>query len=349
MDDGRALRRITAVDVARAAGVSQSAVSRTFTPGASASARTRERVLKAAEDLGYRPNFIARSLRAQRTNLVGVLIADFGNPWPQLALKELIAALRRHGLRPLLFDVDGADSLAGLVPQVLQYQVDGLIVGATDVPPSIVETCRATGTPIVAFGRHGQKRRGISSAAADDARAGAEVADLLKARGYRRFAYVSGDGSGKLTWNSRGKGFAQRATQLGLAPVLRFAAGETSYEAGIRAARALLAPSPRPDAVFCQNDVLAMGFLDAARDEFGLDVPGDLAVVGFDDIPAASQRPYRLTTVRQPVADMMTATVELLVHHLAEGGGETEARLMPSQLIERGTVRTAAHDRIPTG
>lgn len=342
MEDGRSGHRVTASDVARAAGVSQSAVSRTFTPGASASAKTRERVLKAAEELGYRPNFIARSLRAQRTNLIGVLITDFGNPWPQQALKELIAALHHHGLRPLLFDVEGADSLASLVPQVLQYQVDGLIVGATDVPPAIVETCRATATPIVAFGRHGRRRLGISSVAVDDAQAGADIADLLGARGYRHFAYVSGDGKGTLTWNSRGQGFGKRAARLGLDPIARFAAGQTSYEAGIRAAQALLGRSPRPDAVFCQNDILAMGFLDAARDDFHLDVPGDLAVIGFDDIPAASQRPYRLTTVRQPVADMMTATVELLARHISSTDMDSEARLLPSLLIERNTVRSAA-------
>ena len=338
MKGDRPTHRVTAGDVARVAGVSESAVSRTFTPGASASAATRERVLKAAEELGYRPNFIARSLRARRTNLVGVLITDFENPWPQMALRHLVSSLQIRGFHALLFDVKDADSLAGLVPLVLQYQVDGLIVGATDVSPSIVETCSATGTPIVAFGRHGRRGLGISSVSSDDAAAGADVADLFFERGYRRFAYVAGEGGG-LTWNSRGRGFTRRAKALGLEPVLCHFSGETSYEAGSRAAAHLLGKTSPPDAIFCQNDVLALGVLDAARDDFNLDIPGDLTVVGFDDIPAARQRPYRLTTVRQPVADMMEATAELLARRLEAGAGQGEERLLPTHLVERATVR----------
>ena len=339
MDEGKTGRRVTAGDVAAAAGVSESAVSRTFTPGASASAKTRERVLAAAEALGYRPNFIARGLRARRTNLVGVLLADFHNPWPQLALKALVAALQRRGLQALLFDLSGPDSAAGLVPLVLQYQVDGLIVGASDVSPEIVATCQTTGTPVVAFGRHGKRGLGVSSVSADDAAAGGEVADLLAARGYQRFAYVSGDGGSGVTWNSRGQGFTRRTAALGLAPVMRVAAGETSYEAGLRAAVRLCGKGSRPDAVFCQNDVLAMGLIDGLRGEFGLDVPGDMAVVGFDDIPAASQRPYRLTTVRQPTAAMMEATADLLARHLSGEAERIDALLLPSLLVERDTVR----------
>ena len=126
---------------------------------------------------------------------------------------------------------------------------------------------------------------------------------------------------------------------LGLAAVMRVAAGETSYEAGLRAAVRLCGKGSRPDAVFCQNDVLAMGLIDGLRGEFGLDVPGDMAVVGFDDIPAASQRPYRLTTVRQPTAAMMEATADLLARHLSGEAERIDALLLPSLLVERDTVR----------
>lgn len=339
MIDDRGPRRVTAGDVSRTAGVSESAVSRTYTPGAYVSAKTRERVLKAAEELGYRPNIIARSLRAQHTNLIGVLITDFGNPWPQMALKRLVASLQKRGLQALLFDVDGEDSLAGLVPLVLQYQVDGLIVGPADIAPAVVETCKAAGTPIVAFGRHGESLLGISSVSSDDEVAGAGVAELLHARGYRQLAYVDGDPSSPLTWTSRCQGFAQRAEVLGLGPVTQISMGESSYKAGLQAASILLGAGRRPDAVFCQNDLLAMGFLDSACLEFGLAIPEDLAVVGFDDIPAAGQLPYQLTTVRQPIAKMMDTAVDLLVRHLSEHVVEGEARLLPSLLVERRTVR----------
>lgn len=107
----------------------------------------------------------------------------------------------------------------------------------------------------------------------------------------------------------------------------------------MRAAVRLCGKGSRPDAVFCQNDVLAMGLIDGLRGEFGLDVPGDMAVVGFDDIPAASQRPYRLTTVRQPTAAMMEATADLLARHLSGEAERIDALLLPSLLVERDTVR----------
>lgn len=331
-------RRVTASDVAAAAGVSPSAVSRTFTPGASVSRKTRERVIKSAQDLGYRPNFVSRSLRMRRTNLVGVIVSDLENPWYSLSLKRLSVLLQERDLYALLIDATNLDAIARVVPMMLQFQVDGLVLGAADVPPMIAEICAGTGTPVVAFGRHGKRELGIASVACDDERAGEDVAELLHARGYRRFAYVAGE-QGDLTWNDRGAGFTRRAGELGVAGMVQHTAGETSYATGLAAAEALLTLPQRPDAVFCQNDVLAMGFLDAARERFGLDVPGELAVVGFDDIPTASQHPYQLTTVRQPIDAMMATTVDLITNRISTGAPTVEARLLPSELIERTTVR----------
>jgi DNA-binding LacI/PurR family transcriptional regulator len=334
-------RRITADDVAAMAGVSASAVSRTFTPGASASVKTRERVLKAARSLGYRPNIIARSLRAGRTTLIGVLVADFGNPWHAMALDHLTATLQRHGLHALLFNVGSGDMLTEILPMVLQFQVDALILASTEFSPLLADSCEKSGVPVISFGRYGSSRLKISAVSCDDPRAGKEVADLLFARGYRRYAYVAGE-EAAATWTNRYEGFAERTAAYGIPPVEVFAAGKTSYSAGLAAAKELLDTAPRPDAIFCQNDILAMGVLDGARSDFGLSVPEELGVVGFDDIPVAGQRPYALTTVRQPFQAMIDLTVRLTIEQIAEETvrpGSPSIHLLPGTLIERSTVR----------
>ena len=339
VDDDKLERRVTGADVANAAGVSPSAVSRTFTPGASVSPATRDRVLRAAVALGYRPHFIARSSRERHGNLVGILISDLGNPWYAMAVQRLSQALQEHAFHAVLFDANTPDMLTRIVPLILQYQLDGLLIGAPDMPLIVADVCAGTATPIVMFGRLSKPELGLSSVACDDHQSGREVVDLLVERGYQRLAYLGGE-AGPIADTRRGEGFAERVHELRLPPITNVSASESSYAAGGRAADALLGHAQRPDAVFCQNDVLAIGFLDVARNRYGLNVPDDLAVVGFDDIPAASQFPYQLTTVQQPLDAMMTEAVSLISHQIASSAPVPETRLLPGRIIERQTVRS---------
>ena len=147
VDDDKLERRVTGADVANAAGVSPSAVSRTFTPGASVSPATRDRVLRAAVALGYRPHFIARSSRERHGNLVGILISDLGNPWYAMAVQRLSQALQEHAFHAVLFDANTPDMLTRIVPLILQYQLDGLLIGAPDMPLIVADDCAGTATP----------------------------------------------------------------------------------------------------------------------------------------------------------------------------------------------------------
>ena len=164
------------------------------------------------------------------------------------------------------------------------------------------------------------------------------MADLLLDRGHQRIAYIAG-GLNSSTNIDREKGFTEQLQARGVQNLLREQASYT-YQSGNDAAKRLLQQKLPPDAIFCANDIMALGALDAARFEMGINVPDELSVIGFDDIPAASWPTYSLTTIRQRVNLMIDTTVELLIERLASPQVEPVLKLIPGILVERGSVRS---------
>lgn len=289
-------------------GVSQSTVSRAFTPGASVAPAVRARVMQMAETVGYRPNVIARSLSTRRSNIVGVVMSNMTNPFYPEVLTRLSHALQQAGLQTLLFPVPPGQAVDSQLPLLLQYQVDAVVIASARLSSEMARCWTATGRPAVLFNRT-VPGAPVASVSCDNVGGGRAVADFLIGAGRRRPAFVGGR-TDTSTHRDRRRGFLGRLAELGVALHAEIAGREYSYEAGFAAARAL-APLGA-DCVFFANDILALGGMDALRSELGFHVPDDIAVVGFDDIPLAAWPAYALTTLAQPLDEMIRATIAIL-------------------------------------
>lgn len=329
-------RRATSVEVARLAGVSQSAVSRCFTDGASVSPAMRAKVLAAAHRLGYRPNAIARGLTTRRTGLVGVVMGDLDGPFQPYLFERLTRGLATLGKQPLLIRAEpGGTGLQVPLP-ALDYQVEAVVVTAGSVPSGTVEAIRATGTPLLLYGR-ASAADGVDSVCCDNAAGARMVADALVAAGHRRIAYLAGRASA-FAERERGAAFREGLARHGLEPVAT-GRGDYGYDSGYRETLRLLGGPDRPGALFCGNDAMAFGALDAARTALGLRVPEDLSVVGFDDVPMAAWPSFDLATVRNPVDETVARLLALLERRLDDPAAPTVLHRPMPLLIRRGSAR----------
>jgi DNA-binding LacI/PurR family transcriptional regulator len=328
---------VTLKEVAERAGVSRAAVSRTFTPGASVSPRTREKVERAAADLGYSPNMLARSLTTRRTQLVGLVSNNFRNPVFLQIFDLFTRALQDRGLRPLLVNLTEETDPARSVRLLRQYSVDGVIVASSHLPDGFASAFRAAGMPVVhAFGRAVAAPQ-VDVVAIDNVAAGRMAGETLVARGYRRLGFLGGP-AGASTTVDRLAGLAQVAAQAG-ASVAVHHAGAYSHDAGRAAMQGALArPGPQPEAWFCADDVLSIGALSALADA-GRSVPGEVGVIGLNDMEMAGWANVALTTIHQPFADIIAASVDLIAGSFDHPDRPPETRLFPCRIVERATLR----------
>jgi DNA-binding LacI/PurR family transcriptional regulator len=329
--------RITSAQVAALAGVSQSAVSRVFTPGASVSARTAEKVRAAADQLGYRPNVLARAMITGRSRMIGLVVAYLDNQFYPVALERLSRALQARGYHVLIFMADNdAAKTNEVVRELPDYQVDGIVTASVAMSNDLATRCEAAGIPVVAFNR-GQDDPRLSEVTSDNLAGGQRVAEFLVAGGHRRIAHIAG-WQGSSTGRDRALGFQRGLEAAGLAPVAvidglfdRAVAGE--------AARTLMTGAAPPDAIFVGNDHMAFAVMDAVRSDLKLRIPEDVSVVGYDDVPIAAWPAYDLTTIRQPVNRMVEAAVDTLLARV-EGDREPQKIRIEGPLIVRGSART---------
>ena len=331
---------VTSIDVARLAEVSQSAVSRTFTPGASVSEPTRRKVMEAARKLGYRPNAHARSLITKRSRIIGLVLSQLGNLFYPAALQQLATRLQRDGYHVLLFinDTPNADEL---VHEILQYHVDGIVLAATTLSSVLAQRCADAAIPVVLFNRvmASGGASTVSSVRSDNVAGGRAVARHLADSGHQRVAFIAGNEETS-TNLERERGFRDGLAERGLRIWARDI-GNYDFEQACQATRELFKPrSERPDAVFVASDHMAFAVMDTLRFELRLRVPEDVSVVGFDNVPQAAWASYRLTTVEQPLQPMIEATVGLLQKYLRdEQAPQSENVVVPGQLIVRDSVR----------
>lgn len=331
----KAKGRVTSAQVARRADVSQSAVSRTFTPGASVAPHTRQRVMDAARELGYRPNAIARSLISGRSRMIGLVAAYLDNQFYPIVLERLARALQSRGYHTLLFISEPGDQDQEL-EKLLAYQVDAVVMASATLSSALAKECLEADIPVVLFNRDVPDTP-ASCVTSDNLAGGRLVADYLLNSGHRRLAYIAG-AENSSTNRDREAGFIQGLEARGIS-LLHRGVGAYSHQSAAQATLAMMRSDTPPDAIFVANDHMAFAVLDVLRGPLGLRVPEEISVVGFDDVPQAAWGAYELTTVAQPTDQMIEATVSMLFNQLETGQAESTRECLPVRLIERSTAR----------
>ena len=320
------------------AGVSQSSVSRAFTPGASVSPRMSKRVRQAAARLGYRPNALARSLITGNSRIIGLVVGHLENQLYPTVLELLSRELKRNGYHILVFLASNEDAeTEEIVADLLDYQVDGLIAASVAMTVPLADRCRAEGIPVILFNRH-QGRGGPTSVASDNLSSARQIARFLFEGGHRRIAHISG-WQGSSTGREREQGFRAGLSECG-AELVACADGRYCRETAADACRAMFAGGgAAPDAIFVGSDHMAFSVIDTLKGELGIRIPEDVSVVGFDDVPMAAWPSYGLTTMRQPVARMVNATVAKILEEIDVQNLSREQLRFPCEFKLRRTAR----------
>jgi DNA-binding LacI/PurR family transcriptional regulator len=324
--------------VAELAGVSRSAVSRTFTPGASVSEETRQRVLTAAEQLGYHVNHLARGLTRLSTGIVCIIAADSDAPYHAKILAAMTQHLRDAGKVAMVLNTSGPGHLVDqALSQTLNYRADATVVLSGTPPQKLIRTCLDNGQRLVLINRD-DKLLGPHNISVDSNAAAQTALHAFLRAGCKRLSLVTST-AGTPSILGREQAFIACATRHGMEVAIA-REGRTSYETGADGARRLFSGSERPDAAFCVTDLMACGFIDVARQEFGLAVPRDLCVIGFDDIDQSGWGSYRLTTFAPPVEKIAARVVALITtaHEAAETGSQHRI-VYEAPMIWRATVR----------
>ncbi|MEO0542740.1 MAG: LacI family DNA-binding transcriptional regulator [Pseudomonadota bacterium] len=324
--------RITLKEVAERAGVSRSAVSRTFTPGASVSKGTRERVERAAEELGYQPSVLASGLSTGRTKLIGLVSNNFRNPFYLEVFDTFTTALQNSDLRPLLvnltedFDADRAQSM------LQQYSVDGVVVASSTLPPQFATAFSNAGLPVVhAFARH-LDNPNVDTVGIDDVSCGDLAARHLLGLGYKQLGFIGGPQKAASTMD-RQTGFLRVAGSE--CPV--FYAEDYAFDAGFSAMNHAIESGKIADAYFCGDDVVAIG-AKAALEASGRSVPGDVGLIGVNGMTISGWQSVDLTTFRQPLACIVDAVIERLLELMEDPASTPRAIRFDPELIERNTL-----------
>jgi len=328
---------ITLKDVARKAGVSASAVSRTFTDGASVSDATRLKVEKAALALGYTPNALASSLTTGRTRLIGLVSNNFYNPIFLQVFDLFTRGLQERGLRPLLVNLSDETDPAQSVHMLQQYSVDGVVIASSTLTLEFSQAFKDANIPVVhSFGRHTSSPQ-VHVVGIDNVEGGKTAARELVSRGYKSVAFLGGPAEATST-QDRMEGFKQEMKQHKAVAVSHSFAKAYSFDAGRAEMLRILAEGSPADAYFCGDDVLSIGVLSALRDS-GLQVPQDIGIIGLNDMEMSGWENINLTTIKQPFEQIISSSIELIVAMLEDPERYPEARLFPTKVVERGTLK----------
>jgi DNA-binding LacI/PurR family transcriptional regulator len=322
------------------AGVSQSTVSRAFDPSSNISEETRNHVIETARQLNYVPNSIARSLITRKSNIVALVLGDMRNPFYTSMLDDFVHRFQEVGYHTLVLSVPRATEADSVLLKVLPYQIDGIVVTAASISMQLAVMCQDRQIPVVIFNRN---IPGIHAhtVACDNHHGGRLAADGLVQSGARTFGVIYGE-QGAVN-AARIAGFKERLTELGfdvgrITPVC----GYTTFTGGYEAASRLLGGRDRPRGLFCTNDLMAIGALEAVRSNLGLRVPEDISIIGFDGIADAARPSYSLSTIQQPVMQMIAETVDIITSDRPDRLGRTTHYLRGDLVLRGSTAASVA-------
>ncbi|MBL1406379.1 MAG: LacI family DNA-binding transcriptional regulator [Rhizobiales bacterium] len=328
---------VTIKDVALHAQVSRSAVSRTFTDGASVSDKMRKKVEKSSDLLGYRPNLLARSLTTNRTKLIGLISNNYKNPFFFEIFDLFTRGLQDIGLRPLLVNLTNDEDPKACAELLAQYSVDAVIFMGSELHAGFSTAIRQKDIPVVhSFGRPADDVQ-VHTISVDDKQCGQVAAQTLLKLGYKSVGFIGG-GSTMQVINDRLIGFE---TEIAKHPDIKFCkhfAGTHSFVAGRNTMQKIL-EKPHADAYFFSDDILSIGAISAIQDA-GLSVPNDIGVIGMNNMEMAGWNNISLTTIHQPTAQIVSSTIELVEAIMEDQERHPETRLFSCMLVERSTLRS---------
>jgi LacI family transcriptional regulator len=334
-------REPTIHDVARAAGVSKSTVSNVIRGADGVAPATRERVLAAASKVGYRPNALARNLVRRRTTTAGIVVGDLANPFYSELAKLTEHLLAEAGMTTMICNTDGDPEIElEKIEMLLEHRVAGVLLLQFSGDRSALSRLRSAGTAAVIVS---QWESDADCVAIDERRGSEQAVTHLVELGHRRVAYFSSELVEPQTEQARQAGYRRALRRGGIAPdpslVVRlghpaYLRSDDSLRAAISGVLALADPAT---AVFASNDLLAVDILETVE-ELDLAVPGDVSVVGFDDIRIAGLSRISLTTITQPADDLAQIGIELLLERIEDTSGTPRRRLLAPSLVVRGST-----------
>lgn len=326
---------VTIADVAERAGVSKTTVSHVLSGKRPVAAATRERIEQVIEEMGFRPNALARSLRMQRTHMVALIIPDITNPYYPVLARGLQDALVEEGYHIFLCNTDSKqDQEMAFIADAVQRQVDGIVLSSLHSMSHKLQDYIEDDVTFVSLGPSLDLPQ-VDKVSTDDAAGAKEATRYLIQRGHWRIGMIGGM-PGLTPSQNRLRGYCEalEEAQIPFDPAL-LAEGNFMRPGGAQAMRALMDLPERPTAVFCANDVMAIGAMDVAR-ALGIAIPDGVAIVGYDDIEAASLVAPALTTVVNPGYEMGKAAGQLLMERMqGRYKGPGRRVTVPYRLIQR--------------
>ncbi len=337
-------RQVTAEQVARLAGVSISAVSRTFTEGASVSEDMRKKVLAAADELGYRVNFLARSFHKQKIPLVGVVVSRLDTPFRSKLLADLIHVVQTAGLNVMVCETGKGSNEKDVFGQFLQYRVSGVIILSGTPSETIINDCAHQGIPAVAINRE-TSLDVVDQIISDNNSGGHMAAELLIKAGAKQLTFINREGS-TFSGIKRGSAFLQAVADKVVAGGLSFNscnAHADDMESGYALARTLFASATPPDAIFTASDLLACGIIEGARSHHQLTAGEDYSIIGFDNIDTAGWPSFQLSTFQQDTLALARQAMTRLQERIQDPHKQKTTDIIPVQFINRATIIGSRH------
>lgn len=330
-------KSVTSRDVARLAGVSQSAVSRAFSPNARISESMRKKVMEASRELGYRPNTIARSLITRSSRTIAVVTYSLENPFYSSMLEKASRFFQAQGYHLLMFFAPPDGDFDAVLDDIIRSQVEGVLLLTITMTQRQAKLVEDFGIPVVIINRT-LEYAGISQVGCDNFEGGYWAGRHLASLGHHRIAFLGGQPDSS-THQQREAGFLAGLHSMGQV-CYASEIGNYRYEDACQATRRLFSSPTPPDALFAANDLMALAAMEILRHEFNLQVPDDVSIIGFDDIPMAAWPSHSLTTVKQPVDLMNEKATELLMKQVAQQDTQPEHITLPVTPMLRGSTRS---------
>jgi len=322
--------------VAREAGVSQSAVSRVFRPGLSVSQKTRDKVMATANEMGYRPNAIARMLITKQSGMVAVIVSSRANVNYPEVLSQVSKQLAARNKRVLLFTLDDVEGLDELFEQILTFQVDGVIALAAHFESHRLAQFEKHEIPVVLYNRNVPDAM-ANTVCCNHEQGIKQLITELEKNNPKNYLVLSGPKDSDVA-NERREIAIKLLKQFAVKDV-SILYGDYSYQSGRDCLAKWLQKNAAPDAIICSNDTMAIGVIDEARENHDIHIPNDISVVGFDGITSSAWQSYQITTIKQPVEKLVKAAVEMLLEHIENPDSPPEARVLTGALIKGNSVR----------